>query len=94
MIGDPVLVVGSAGEGDAGGLGTGEVGVGLESLDDLLGGARALGLGEEGLDPGLVDEVEEAAEGRGEEKVEEDAGKSTVSGMKPENGGLGKGAYI
>lgn len=35
--------------------------------------ASALGLGEEGLDPGLVDEVERSSGSRGKNKVKEDA---------------------
>ena len=46
------------------------------SLLGLLGDGRGAtgGLREEGLDPGLVDEVEDAAEEACQEEVEEDAG--------------------
>ena len=78
VIGDPVLVVGAGGR--ASGLGAGEGGVGGGDLDllggGLLGAGGALGGGQESLDPGLVDEVEGACEGAGEEEVEEDAGRS------------------
>jgi hypothetical protein len=69
VVGDPALVVRLAG-----GLGAGEGVSGVDGLlDGLLGGARLLGLGEQGLDPGLIDEVEGASEGGGEDEVEEDA---------------------
>lgn len=72
-LGDPALVVvlpGGGGDRFGGGLGLG-----------LLGAGGALGLGEEGLDPGLVDKVEGAGEGGGEEEVEEDAGKCQLSAL-------------
>ena len=70
--GDPALVVVLAG-GDGSGLGAGEGGVGVDGPLGLLGGLGALGLGEEGLDPGLVDEVEGSGEGTSEEEVQGDA---------------------
>jgi hypothetical protein len=83
VLGDPALVVALVGTGGgASRLGTGE-GLGSLGLLGLLG-ARGAGrtarLGEEGLDPGLVDEVQGAAEDAGQEEVEEDAG--TQSGMR------------
>ena len=75
VLGDPALVVLLA-AGDAGGLGARE-GLDLEGLLDqrlLLGRLGALSLREEGLDPGLVDKVEGAAEDARQEEVEEDAG--------------------
>lgn len=90
VLGDPALVIVLArASGSAGGLGAGE---GLSSLDllGLLGGAGALGLGEESLDPGLVDEVEGTSEGGGEEDVEEDAISSQIS----ESMGRGLETYI
>lgn len=69
VVGDPALVVRLAG-----GLGAGEGIGGIDGLlDGLLGGAGPLGLGEQGLDPGLVDEVEGAAKRGSEDKVQEDA---------------------
>lgn len=69
VVGNPALVVRLAG-----GLGAGEGIGGVDGLlDGLLGGARLLGLGEQSLDPGLVDEEEGASEGGSEDKVEEDA---------------------
>ena len=75
-LGNPGLVVTLA----RGGLGAREVGIGVGNnlaLAGLLGNlsaGRALGvLGEQGFDPGLVYEVESAAEGTGEDEVEEDA---------------------
>lgn len=69
VVGDPALVVGLAG-----GLGAREGIGGVDGLlDGLLGGASLLGLGEQRLDPGLVDEVEGASEGGSEDKVQEDA---------------------
>lgn len=74
VVGDPALVVLLVGTGGgAGGLVSGE------RLDDvdlpalLDGGLGAARLREEGLDPGLVDEVESAAEDTGQEDVQEDA---------------------
>lgn len=81
VLGDPALIVVLArAGGSASGLGAGE---GLSSLDllGLLGGAGALGLGEESLDPGLVDEVEGTGEGGGKEEVEEDAIDSQIAGL-------------
>lgn len=47
----------------------------LDRLLGLLGSTRsALGLREEGLDPGLVDEVDGATESAGQEEVKENAG--------------------
>lgn len=68
VLGDPALVVLAS---DASGI-SGN-GLGLEGLAGLLGGRLLGGLGEEGLDPGLVDEVDGASEGASEDEVEEDA---------------------
>lgn len=48
---------------------------GLDNLGALalLGGLGPLGLGEQGLDPGLVDKVDSAAKDAGQDEVEEDA---------------------
>lgn len=77
VVRDPFGVkVGTA--GSAGGLVAGE-GLGGLDLDDLLGllGPGALGLGEQGLDPGLVDKVEGTGKGGAQDEVQEDA----VEGM-------------
>jgi hypothetical protein len=73
VVGDPALIVVLLGTGGASRLGARE-GLDLDLLD-LLDGLDGAGLGEKGLDPGLVDEVEGRAEETGEEEVEEDAGK-------------------
>ena len=80
--GDPALVkVLLAARGGTGGLGTGER-LGNLDLLDLFGGLGLLdSLGEESLDPGLVDEVESSAEDTGEEEVEEDATERSGSGQ-------------
>lgn len=69
-VGDPVLVVALARAG-------GGSGVGVDGDGDGDGGGlgllAALGLGKEGLEPGLVDEVGGAAEDASQEEVEEDA---------------------
>lgn len=72
VLGDPALVVfGASGGGRLGARGSS---VGFDGLLGLLGGARsAFGLGEQGLDPGLVDKVEGAAKGSSQDEVEEDA---------------------
>ncbi len=72
VVGDPALVV--LGASGGGGLGAREGSVGVDNLLSLLGGARgALGLGEQSLDPSLVDKVESTAKGSSQDKVEEDA---------------------
>lgn len=69
VVRDPALVIGLAG-----GLGAREGISGVDGLlDGLLGGARSLGLGEQSLDPGLVDKEEGATENSSEDKVQEDA---------------------
>ena len=71
--GDPALVVALVGTA-GGALAAGEgflLGDGLGLLDSLLG------LGEEGLDVGLVDEVASTTEGGGQEGVQEDATERT-----------------
>jgi hypothetical protein len=87
--GDPALVEGTslcaAGDGRAVGADDGNL-VGGVDLLGLAGGAlsalaalaAALLLGEESGDPGVVDEVDDAAEGGEEEEVEEDAGRELV----------------
>lgn len=83
VVGDPALVVRLAG-----GLGAGEGIGGVDGLlDGLLGGARLLGLGEQGLDPGLVDEEEGASEGGSEDEVEEDDLGIEEAGGSLDNGG-------
>ena len=75
VVGNPALIVVLVrDDSNGGGLGAGER---LNNVDGLLGllvGAGALGLREEGLDPGLVDKVESTGESSREEEVEEDAG--------------------
>lgn len=75
VLGDPALVkvlIGTS--GGASGLGTGN---GLDNIDLLAlladGLGSLAGLGEESLDPGLVDEVDDGAKDTGQEEVEEDA---------------------
>jgi hypothetical protein len=87
--GDPALVKSTslcaAGDGRAVGTNDGNL-VGGVDLLGLAGGAlgalaalaAALLLGEESGDPGVVDEVDDAAEGGEEEEVEEDAGREVV----------------
>lgn len=72
--GNPALVkVLLAARGGTGRLGTRQ-GLGNLDLLDLLRGLGLLNsLGEESLDPGLVDEVEGSAKDTGQEEVEEDA---------------------
>ena len=79
VVGDPALIVALA---IAAASGTGRLGsrdgLGLDDnrLLDLLGsrGAGAADLlGEEGLNPGLVDEVEGGTEDAGQEEIKEDA---------------------
>lgn len=83
VAGDPALIVVLAvGAGRGGGLASGKR-LGLDLLDLLAGrasGGATGGLGEEGLDPGLVDEVENTAEDTTQEEVEEDAVDERVSG--------------
>lgn len=75
VVRDPALVVRLAG-----GLGAGKGIGGVDGLlDRLLGRARSLSLGEQSLDPGLVDEEEGAAEDSSEDKVQEDAGQSELA---------------
>lgn len=74
VLGNPGLVINLSGAGgDTSRLGTRKGLSNLDSLLSLLGGAGTLGLGKEGLDPGLVDEVEGTGKGTGKEEVEEDA---------------------
>lgn len=71
---DPALIVVLArSDSDRGGLGAGERLRNIDDLLDLLVGAGALSLREEGLDPGLVDKVESTDKSSREEEVEEDA---------------------
>jgi hypothetical protein len=87
VVRDPALVVVLARDvGNGDGLGTGERFSNIDGLLGLLVGAGALSLGEEGLDPGLVDEVESASESSREEKVEEDN-----LGVKEAGGSLNDG---
>jgi hypothetical protein len=81
---DPALIVVLArSDSDRGGLGARERLRNIDDLLDLLVGAGALGLREEGLDPGLVDKVEGTGESSREEEVEEDD-----LGVKEAGGGL------
>lgn len=76
VLGDPALVVRLGAGSSAGRVGGREGGVGISrNLLGLLadGGLGALGRGEEGFDPCLVDKVERAGEDAGEDQVEEDA---------------------
>lgn len=77
VLGDPARVKGLG----AGGRDALAAGQGLRGLDDLglPGGSLLLGLGEEGLDVGLVDKVGDSGEGGTEDKVQEDAGGFAVS---------------
>lgn len=72
---NPALVVALGGaSGDPSRLGAREGFGNLDGLLGLLGGSgSATGLGEEGLDPGLVNKVKSAAENASQEEVEEDA---------------------
>lgn len=57
----------------------------LDGLLALLASARSLlGLGEQGLDPGLVNEVDSATEDAGQEEVEEDARISQLLNCRSE----------
>lgn len=86
MFGDPLLVIRLLGKGtrrnsrsiranDADLIlrGNGLLGAEVGAAGTLAAFTAAAGLREEGLKPGLVDEVEGAEEGGGEEEVEEDA---------------------
>ena len=82
VVGDPAFVVALGAVAAAGGAGrvVAGLGLGLRDRDRLARGLlaarrRHLGLREERLDPGLVDEVEGRAERAGEEEVEEDAAR-------------------
>lgn len=84
VVRDPALVIGLAG-----GLGAGEGISRVDGLlDGLLGGARSLGLGEQSLDPGLVDEEEGATENGSEDKVQEDDLRVKEAGGGLDNGSL------
>ena len=86
--GDPALIVGLGTGGDSRAVSAddgnlvGRVDL-LGSTGRLLGAlaalATALLLGEEGGDPGVVDEVDGSSEGAQEDDVEEDAGDGQVS---------------
>jgi len=73
---DPTLIIGSG--GTSGFRAREDLGFLLDSLL-AAGGLAAAGLGEEGLDPGLVHEVEGAAEDAREEEIEEDAKRRPIS---------------
>jgi hypothetical protein len=89
VLGDPALVdssdTGGSADGRRSSLVAGEGGIGIDIGGEGLArrlGARSLGalsLREESLDPGLVDEVEDATESGGEEEVEEDTEAYVVS---------------
>lgn len=82
VLGDPGLVVALvSASGNAGRLGAGQRLSSFDRLLALLASARgALGLREERLDPGLVDEVEGAAEDSGQEEIQEDTISSQLAG--------------
>lgn len=88
VVRDPALVVVlSRSDGNGGRLGAGER---LSNIDGLLGllvGTGSLSLGEESLDPCLVDEVEGTGESSREEEVEEDN-----LGVKEAGGSLDDGS--
>jgi hypothetical protein len=80
--GDPARIESLRATGDSGSIGThnGNLVSGIDSLAStrgLLGTLAALSstllLGEEGRDPGLVDEVECSGKGTEKDKVQEDA---------------------
>lgn len=80
VLGDPALVIALCGaSGNARRLGARGGGVGVGRLFALLGLIGALGLGEEGLDPRLVDKVEGAGEDGREDHVEEDAAQAATA---------------
>lgn len=83
VLGDPGLVVSLvSASGYAWRLGSGQRLSSLDRLLAFLAGARgALGLREEGLDPGLVDEVERSAEDTGQEKIQEDTVLGQLAGQ-------------
>lgn len=62
------------------------------ALGSLTTLAATLLLGEEGGDPGVVDEVNSTGKDTAEDEVEEDAGKTGQSVI--EQTGFAKGAYI
>lgn len=78
VVRDPGFIV--LASGSSSGLGTGKGGFGVgNGLLGLLGGARrALCLGEEGLNPGLVNKVQGASESGGEDEVEENTARESV----------------
>lgn len=81
MVGDPGLIVSLVdARGDSRGLVSRQRLGHVDLLSDLLAGTRSLlGLGEEGLNPSLVDEVDGATKDASQEEVQEDAAKSRVS---------------
>lgn len=90
---DPALIVALASRG-----GNSSVGLSHRDCDadlaNLLGGLGLLSLGEQSLDPSLVDKVEGSGESSGQEEVEEDASK-IVSGCRPNAiGSVKLGTYI
>ena len=73
VVGDPALVVIlTIGARDHGGLGVRVDGLNDLGLADLLGGLGPLRLGEQRLDPCLINEVKGAGEDGAQEDVEED----------------------
>lgn len=71
VVGDPALVIVLL--STSGGASRFRAGKGLDNLLLCLLGGLDAGLREQGLDPGLVDEVKGAAEKAGQNKIEEDA---------------------
>jgi hypothetical protein len=96
MLGDPGLVVTLvSASSNSGRLGAGQWLSGFDGLFALLSGTgSALGLGEEGLDPGLVDKVEGATEDTGQEDIQEDAVEGQLAGCFYFNGGWGLGRCV
>lgn len=86
--GDPARIESLGATGDGGSISAhnGDLVSGINALAStrrLLGALAALStallLGEEGRDPGLIDEVEGSGEGTEKDEVEEDAGKGKFS---------------
>lgn len=84
MIGDPGLIVGliDARSDNRGLVARQRLGH-VDLLSGLLAGTRSLlGLGEESLNPSLVDKVDGAAEDAGQEEVQEDTADKIISEME------------
>lgn len=93
------VVLGNPARVDAAGSSSGGIGnLGFDLLADLAGSAGSLlGRREEGLDPGLVDEVESTGESGTKDEVEEDAKNGSVHEVSPlsvRRAAASKSAYI